>query len=76
MKPNVVVDTRGLFCPMPIIKTSEAMQTLDAGGIVEVISDDPAIEMDLPAWCRSRGHAIEKCSRDGDVFRYRVKKVG
>ena len=76
MKPNVVVDTRGLFCPMPIIKTSEALQTLDAGAVVEVISDDPAIEMGLPAWCKSQGHTIEHRSQQGSDFHYRVKKAG
>ena len=75
MKPNIVLDTRGLFCPIPIIKTSEALQTLDVGGIVEVISDDPAIEFDLPAWCQSQGHAIKGMSKSGEDFHYLVKKA-
>ena len=59
MKPNVIIDTRGLFCPIPVIKTSEALQNLESGALVEIISDDPAIEFDMPAWCQSTGHAIE-----------------
>lgn len=74
MKPNIIVDTKGLFCPVPIIRASEAVRKLDAGGLVEVISDDPAIEHDLPAWCRSQGHTIESLAREGDVFRYIVRK--
>ena len=54
--PPVVVDTRGMFCPVPIIKTSEAIRNLRSGGLVEVISDDPAIESDLPAWCKQTGN--------------------
>jgi tRNA 2-thiouridine synthesizing protein A len=61
---------------MPIIKASEAMQALDAGGVIEVISDDPAIELDLPAWCKSQGHTIEHRSQNGPDFRYRVRKGG
>lgn len=74
MKPNLVVDTCGLFCPLPVIKTSEALKMLDPGAIVEVISDDPAIESDLPAWCRSHGHTIESASSQTGVFRYLIRK--
>jgi tRNA 2-thiouridine synthesizing protein A len=74
MRANVVVDTTGLFCPMPIVKTSEIMKRIDEGAVVEVISDDPAIEHDLPAWCKSQGHAIEACERQGSRYHYFVRK--
>ena len=75
MKPNIVIDTRGLFCPVPIMKTSEAMRALETGGVVEVLSDDPAIEHDMPAWCRSHGHKIQSVTVEGKLFRYQVKKA-
>ena len=74
MKANIVLDTKGLFCPLPIVKASEAMRKLDAGGIVEVISDDPAIEFDLPAWCNSHGHTIESSRENDGVYHYLVRK--
>ncbi len=76
MKADVVVETRGMFCPVPVIKTSEAIRNIDAGGIVEVVSDDPAIEFDMPAWCESQGHRIVSKSKDGTVYRYFVEKGG
>lgn len=74
MKPNLIVDTLGQFCPIPIIKTSEAIRSLDIGGIIEVISDDPAIEFDMPAWCQSHGHVIEGKTIDDGVYHYFVRK--
>ena len=71
---RIVIDTRGTFCPIPIIRTSEALQNLHRGGVVEVISDDPAIEQDLPAWCRSTGHMILESSRHGRDYHYVVEK--
>lgn len=71
----VVVDTRGTFCPVPIIRTSEAMRNLHAGGVLEVVADDPAIEHDLPAWCRSHGHTIRSMRRSGRDFHYLVEKA-
>ncbi len=77
MKPSIIVDARGLFCPMPIIKTSEAVRNIDPGSLVEVISDDPAIESDMPAWCSSQGHVIRsKIKDDGGVFHFVVEKRG
>ncbi len=71
---NIVVDARGDFCPVPIIKASEAMRKLDHGSTVEVVSDDPAIEFDLPAWCESQGHRIESRVVEGEVYHYVVRK--
>jgi len=70
----VIVDARGLFCPVPIIKTSEALRNVVSGSVVEVISDDPAIESDLPAWCRSTGHTIVSMDQRGADFHYLVRK--
>lgn len=68
------VDTRGTFCPVPIIRTSEALRNLESGSVVEVISDDPAIRHDMPAWCRSTGHTIESESEEDGTYRYFVRK--
>ena len=73
---HVVVDTRGMFCPVPIIKIAEAVRNLHDGGVVELISDDAAIEHDLPAWCRSTGNTIRSLERDGADFHYFVEKTG
>ena len=47
----LVADTKldcvGLFCPMPILKTREAMKRLTSGQILEMTSDDPASEADM-----------------------------
>lgn len=74
MKPTIVVDTQGLFCPVPILKTSEAIRDIEVGEVVEVISDDPAIKHDLPAWCKSQGHSIEFQEKQGEVYRFLVRK--
>ncbi|HEX6886650.1 MAG TPA: sulfurtransferase TusA family protein [Candidatus Nanopelagicales bacterium] len=54
----VVVDARGTLCPVPIIRLARAAGTLPVGSLVALLSDDPAAEHDVPAWCRLRGHAL------------------
>ncbi|MDH4036064.1 MAG: sulfurtransferase TusA family protein [Candidatus Krumholzibacteria bacterium] len=70
----VVVDARGEFCPVPVIRTSDAVKALPPGGTVLVIADDPAIEFDLPAWARSAGQECSLVRIDGRDFHYAVKK--
>jgi TusA-related sulfurtransferase len=72
---HIVLDTRGTFCPVPIIETSQAIRNLHAGGVVEVISDDPAIVEDMPAWCKSTGHTIRSMRQDGADYHYVVEKA-
>ena len=53
---DVKLDTLGLFCPMPIIKTSKKIKELTVGQVLEVVSDDEGIKKDMPAWCETTGH--------------------
>jgi cysteine desulfurase len=49
-----VVDCLGRACPVPVIELAKALLTVDVGDTVEVLSDDPAARVDIPAWCRMR----------------------
>ncbi|PYS96243.1 MAG: sulfurtransferase TusA family protein [Acidobacteria bacterium] len=72
--PDAVLDTVGLYCPVPIIKTAEAIRKLGVGEVLEVLSDDRVILVDMPAWCRSTGHEYLGSRRDGNEYRLRVRK--
>ena len=50
------IDARGLYCPVPILRTRDRLKRLDAGDVLEVLADDPSILEDMPAYCRSHGH--------------------
>ena len=72
-----VIDTTGLYCPVPIVRTGEAIRTLAEGDRLEILSDDRVILVDLPAWCRSHGHLFEGAREDEEgVWRLRVRKTG
>jgi tRNA 2-thiouridine synthesizing protein A len=53
---RVVVDARGLRCPLPVVRLAQTADGLPAGMIVAVRASDPAAEHDVPAWARMRGH--------------------
>jgi cysteine desulfurase len=39
---------------VPVIELAKAVLTVEIGDVVEVLSDDPAARVDIPAWCRMR----------------------
>jgi TusA-related sulfurtransferase len=73
---DFTLDTVGLFCPAPIMKTAEKIQELQTGQVLEVISDDPGIEADMPAWCKSTGNDFLGMERRGAHFHALVRKGG
>ncbi len=53
---NVTVDARGLNCPMPIVKTAQAVKTLASGQVIEVLATDPGAVKDFAAWSKATGN--------------------
>lgn len=69
------IDCTGLFCPMPIVRTREAMTEMGTGQLLEMLSDDPASEPDMRSWARSTGHELVEITRRGPVYRFIVRKT-
>lgn len=53
--PDLVVDSLGKRCPIPVIELAKVIEDVPVGGIVSVLSDDEAARLDIPAWCEMRG---------------------
>lgn len=68
------LDTVGLFCPVPIIRTAETVTRMRPGEVLEVLSDDRVILIDMPAWCRSMGHGFLGARREGEELHLFVRK--
>jgi TusA-related sulfurtransferase len=74
VNPDKQIDCTGLFCPMPVVKTREAMTQMAVGQILEMLSDDPASDPDMRRWARNTGHDLLDVSRSGAVYRFVVRK--
>ncbi len=74
VRPDEVLDAVGLYCPVPIIRTAERIRIMTTGRILEVVSDDRVILVDMPAWCRSAGHEYLGHAQNGREYRLFVKK--
>jgi TusA-related sulfurtransferase len=69
------LDTVGLFCPVPIMKTAEAIRRMQIGEVLHVVSDDRIILIDMPAWCRSNGHDLVHSEPSGRQYHLYVRKM-
>jgi len=70
-----VVDSRGRPCPLPVIDLAKAIETVEVGQGVRVLSDDPGADVDIPAWCRMRGQELREVTDEDGHRAYLVMRV-
>lgn len=70
-----LVDSRGLLCPVPIIRLSKAVKAVEVGQLVKLLATDPGSEPDLKAWEKQTGHALLSSERAGDEFHFVVRRM-
>jgi tRNA 2-thiouridine synthesizing protein A len=72
---DVVLDAKGLNCPLPILKAKKALQGVPAGGLLEIYATDPGAVKDFEAFCRSTGNELVTSSQEGNVFKFVIKRL-
>lgn len=72
--PAKTLDAKGLKCPMPIVRTAQAIKTMAPGELLEVLATDPGAVADFAAWSRTTGNQIVESSADGGVYRFVVRR--
>ncbi|MBB6734445.1 sulfurtransferase TusA family protein [Cohnella zeiphila] len=75
MKIDVVVDTKGMACPMPIVKAKKALDGLASGQVMEVLSTDKGSVNDFRAWVKQTNHELLGHEEDNGVYKFYVKKI-
>lgn len=78
VKPAMVLDTKGLLCPAPVIKTSQAVKQIQVGQVLEVLATDPGSKPDLTAWSKMTGNellGVEEMDGTPRVYRFHIRRV-
>jgi tRNA 2-thiouridine synthesizing protein A len=73
-EPDIEVDARGLWCPLPVLRLAKALAGSVVGTVAHLRATDPAVVEDVAVFCREGGHVLVESSRDADVFSFRVRK--
>lgn len=77
IETDLVLDAKGLACPMPIVKTRKIMKELEPGNVLEVQATDKGSTADLKAWAESSGHNYLGTTEDEDgILKHYLRKTG
>jgi tRNA 2-thiouridine synthesizing protein A len=70
-----VIDARGLFCPLPVLRARERFSALPPKSRLDVLADDPLARLDMKAFCHREGHAyIDEREEPGGGWRMALRK--
>jgi len=75
---SLVVDTKGSLCPIPILRTSQAIKQIRIGELLEVLATDPGSKPDITAWTRMTGNELLGISEDAapeTVYRFLIRRL-
>ena len=68
------LDVKGFACPIPIVRTAQAMKQMTPGDVIEVLATDAGSVKDFAAWCRSTGNELLEQTSDGAVYRFVIRR--
>ena len=71
--PARELDCRGLYCPLPVLRTERALAGLAPGDVLRVVATDPVAELDMAVFSQRSGHELLRRERRGEelVFHFR-----
>ena len=68
------LDTRGMNCPLPILRTKKALAALAAGETLAVTATDPGSLKDMQAFCKQTGNELIASSANQGEFEFLIRK--
>lgn len=69
------LNTRGLDCPLPILRLKQALKGMTSGQVVKMVATDSGAQSDVPAFSAQTGHPLLKVVVEVDHFIFFVKKA-
>ncbi len=76
MEIDAELDTKGLLCPLPVLKARKRLQSMAAGQVLRIEADDPVAVVDFPHFCEEAGHALVCTMNEGAAQVYVIRKGG
>ena len=68
------IDTRGLNCPLPILKAKKALADMGSGQVLKVVATDPGSVRDFQAFARQTGNELVEQSSAGGEFTHYLRR--
>ncbi len=68
------LDTRGMNCPLPILRTKKTLSAMGAGEVLAVTATDPGSLKDMQAFCKQTGNELIASSANQGEFEFLIRK--
>ena len=68
------LDTRGLNCPLPILRTKKALADVQSGQVLKVVATDPGSVKDFETFSKQTGHALLQHAEANGEFTFFMRK--
>ena len=68
MEAQKEIDTRGMNCPLPILKAKKALADMSSGDVLKVVATDPGSVRDFQAFARQTGNELLEQTSANDEF--------
>ena len=68
MQAHKELDTRGMNCPLPILKAKKALAEMSSGDVLKVVATDPGSVRDFQAFARQTGNELLEQTSANDEF--------
>jgi tRNA 2-thiouridine synthesizing protein A len=72
---TTTLDTKGLNCPLPVLRAKKAIKDVPPDGILQVLATDPGAPKDFEAFCRATGNQLLDCKEENGVYVLNIKKA-
>lgn len=70
-----VLDCTGMACPLPVVKTAQAIKKIGLGQVLELLATDPGVDPDMRAWSRRTGHELMSIGQRDGVFHVVIRRA-
>lgn len=71
---TIELDATGLCCPLPLLKAKQALNKMESGQILRVISTDQGSWRDFEVFAQQSGHVLLERNQDQDTYQYLLQK--
>ncbi len=69
------LDTKGLRCPLPVLRARKAMKSVSPGDLLEVEATDPGSVQDFRSFCETTGDELVDWREEAGVFTFQIRKA-
>ena len=69
------IDVRGLYCPLPVLKTAKRLKSMKKGDLIKMLVTDPAAVIDVPHFCNETGYRLVEQSEQDDLYIFVIEKT-